>query len=74
MWAAIRGVSWDFPADNGSFSLKVPVSYAGQTIDVKATYRGHTSVITPVEMVVTETNTAPEVFPSPSCHRPREGS
>lgn len=63
VWADIRGVSWDFPAENGSFSLTVPASYAGQTVDVKASYRGHFSEITPVEMVETETNTASETFP-----------
>jgi hypothetical protein len=63
VWGDIAGVSWDFPAENGTFSLTVPASYAGQTVDVTSSYRGHSSQITPVEMVVTETNTASEAFP-----------
>jgi len=63
VWAARSGMSWDFPSENGSFSLKVPASRAGEMIDVTAYYRGQASETTRVELVPTETNTASDVHP-----------
>ncbi|MDY0891978.1 hypothetical protein SOM11_11575 [Frigoribacterium sp. CFBP9039] len=63
VWANRSGMSWDFPSENGSFSLTVPASRAGEIIDVTAYYRGHASETAQVELVETERNTASEVHP-----------
>ncbi|MBP1240548.1 hypothetical protein ABID92_002636 [Frigoribacterium sp. PvP120] len=63
VWASRSGASWDFPSENGAFSLLVPVSRAGETIDVTAYYQGHASESTPVELVPTERNTASDAHP-----------
>ncbi|NII52535.1 hypothetical protein [Frigoribacterium endophyticum] len=63
VWASRSGMSWDFPSENGAFSLLVPVSRAGETLDVTAYYRGHASESTPVELVPTERNTASDAHP-----------
>jgi hypothetical protein len=63
VWASRSGMSWDFPSENGAFSLLVPASRVGETLDVTASYRGHTSEATPVELVVTDSNTASEAHP-----------
>jgi hypothetical protein len=54
---------YDSPDENGAFSLTVPASYAGQTVDVQAFRSGLPSGVTPVELVETEANTASEAFP-----------
>ncbi|WP_156370280.1 Ig-like domain-containing protein, partial [Frigoribacterium sp. Leaf164] len=63
VWASRSGASWDFPSDNGAFSLVVPASRAGETIDVTAYYRGRASEATPVVLVPTERNTASDTHP-----------
>jgi len=63
VWANRSGMSWDFPSENGSFSLTVPASRAGEIIDVTAYYQGHASETAQVELVPTETNTASEIHP-----------
>ncbi|KIU01789.1 hypothetical protein, partial [Frigoribacterium sp. MEB024] len=63
VWANRSGMSWDFPSENGSFSLTVPASRAGEVIEVTAYYRGHGSETAQVELVPTERNTASDVHP-----------
>jgi hypothetical protein len=62
--ADVRGaLVYDAPDENGAFTLRVPTSYAGQTVDVVASRSSLSSEITTVELVPTEGNTASEVFP-----------
>lgn len=63
VWANRSGMSWDFPSENGSFSLTVPASRAGEVIDVTAYYQGHASGTAQVELVPTGRNTASDVHP-----------
>ena len=63
VWAGRQGMSYAFTAENGTFSVKVPVARAGETVDVQAFYGSHRSEVTPVELVVTETNTASDSSP-----------
>ncbi|KQT36909.1 MULTISPECIES: hypothetical protein, partial [unclassified Frigoribacterium] len=63
VWADGNGYVWDFAAENGAFSLKVPVARAGQIIKVTAYYGSHASETVEVELVPTERNTASDVHP-----------
>jgi hypothetical protein len=63
VWAGNQGLNFDFTAENGAFSIEVPVARAGETLDVQAFYGSHRSETTPVELVATETNTAPDAHP-----------
>jgi len=63
VWANRSGMSWDFTSENGSFSLIVPASRAGEIIDVTAYYQGHASETAQVELVPTERSTASDVHP-----------
>jgi hypothetical protein len=62
--ADVRGaLVYDAPDENGAFSLRMPASYAGQTVDVVASRSSLTSDVATIELVPTEGNTASEVFP-----------
>ncbi|MCJ0700080.1 hypothetical protein FRIG_02870 [Frigoribacterium faeni] len=63
VWAEGSGMSFDFPSENGAFSLTLPIARAGEVIDVTGSYGSHPSEAAQVALVPTQRNTASEVHP-----------
>ncbi|MGY3263163.1 hypothetical protein [Frigoribacterium sp. 2355] len=62
--ASVGGMPiYDVPDQDGSFTLRIPVELAGETVDVQAFRSGLASAVVPVELVETAENMASKAFP-----------